>query len=165
MSYIRKALTFLKKAEIPFSGTWIDCGCGYGIYAEALAVLGADIVVAVDITFSRLTRIPSPILVVNSDCQCLSVKDDSVSGFLYINVLHYYNPVHPFIKEAYRVLKNNGYILIIEYYQRTATVWDPYPLTMNDLESVLNDYHFHVVTSAFVDAKYRPKQVVAARKY
>lgn len=164
MTYIKKALTFLKKAEIPISGIWIDCGCGYGIYAEALTVLGADLVVAVDVTFSRLTRIPSPILVLNSDCRCLPVKDNSVSGFLYINVLHYYKDVHPLVEEAYRVLNRNGYVLILEYYQRTAAAWDPYPLTINDLKSVLKDCKFHIVTTGFVDTKYRPKQVVAAKK-
>ena len=162
MSYLKKALTFLKKGEIPITGIWIDCGCGYGVYTEALTVLGAHTVVAIDNTFSRLHHIPPPIQVVAGDCAHLPIKNSSVSGVLYSNVLHYYSSIHPFIKEAYRVLKNKGYILFIEYYQRTATVWDPYPLTINDLKAALNNY-FQVITTGFVDTEYRPKQIVAAK--
>lgn len=160
---MKKAITFLKRGEIPIAGTWIDCGCGYGVYSEALTVLGADMVVAIDNTFSRLQHIRPPIQVVTGDCLHLPIKDGSVSGVLYSNVLHYYKNIHPFIKEAYRVLKNRGYTLFIEYYQRTATVWDPYPLTIHDLKAVLNNY-FQIVTTGFVDTDYRPKQVVAAKK-
>jgi ubiquinone/menaquinone biosynthesis C-methylase UbiE len=162
--YIRKALAFLKRAEITISGTWIDCGCGYGIYSEALMLLGANPVVAIDSRFSLLTSIDSPILAVNSDCCDLPVRNCFVSGVLYVNVLHYYRNVHSFLEEAYRVLNCHGHILIIEYRQLAPTSWNPHPLSMNEAESVLEDCNFDIVTTAFIDTKYRPKYVIAGKK-
>jgi SAM-dependent methyltransferase len=121
--YIRKALAFLKRAEITISGTWIDC-----------------------------------------DCCDLPVRNCFVSGVLYVNVLHYYRNVHSFLEEAYRVLNCHGHILIIEYRQLAPTSWNPHPLSMNEAESVLEDCNFDIVTTAFIDTKYRPKYVIAGKK-
>jgi len=162
--YVKKALSFLKKANLTISGTWVDCGCGSGNYAHALVHLGADPVIALDINISNLYRIPFPIMVVAGDCGRLPVKDGSGSGVLYVNVLHYYKQPHFLIQEAYNVLKRNGYILVIEYSQSFSTAWDPYPLTAAEMEALLKDFHFGVVKSTLLDVQYRPKYLIVGKK-
>lgn len=163
MNYVKKALTFLKKSGITIAGAWIDCGCGYGYYAKALTLLGADPVIAVDSRMTTLTRITPPVLVCNSECGCLPVKNESVSGFLYVNVLHYYKNPYFLIEEACRVLKPSGYIIIIEYSLSFSTAWNPYPLTANVLETLLRPDFDHV-KKILVDTGYRPKHLVTGKK-
>ena len=160
--YVQKAFAFLQKTGIVFSGAWIDCGCGYGYYSKALVLLGADPVIAIDVKMRMLLE--KPILVCRGECGHLSVKNDSVSGFLYVNVLHYYRRPHPLLREAYRALKNNGSLVTIEYDQVTPTGWDPYPLTLADMEPLLATSSFRIVEKFRVDTEYRPKHVVVAKK-
>ena len=160
--YVRKAYTFLKKSGITISGIWIDCGCGRGHYSRALTLLGAALVIGIDIRM--ISSLNYPILVLRGDCSHLPVKNCSVSGFLYVNVLHYYKKPQPLLQEAHRVLKKNGYIIVIEYDQSAPTGWDPYPLQLTHIEALLSMVHFDVVTNVLVDKKYRPKHLVVGKK-
>jgi len=159
--YVQKAYTFLKKSGVTISGVWIDCGCGRGYYSRALTLLGAALVIGIDV---RMRSLNYPIVACRSDCSHLPVKNCSVSGFLYVNVLHYYKKPQPLLQEAHRVLKKNGYIVIIEYDQSAPTGWDPYPLQLTHIEALLSRVHFDVVTNVLVDKKYRPKNVVVGKK-
>jgi ubiquinone/menaquinone biosynthesis C-methylase UbiE len=163
MNYVKKARTFLEMAEITISGAWIDCGCGHGSYAEALAICGAHPVIAIDSRIPTLARILPPVLVCNSDCGFLPVKNESVSGFLYVNVLHYYKTPNFLIQEACRVLKDTGYLVIIEYNQSGSTAWNPYPLTADTLTHLLRT-DFDLVKRTVVDTRYRPKHLVVGKK-
>lgn len=162
--YVKKALTFLTEAEVAITGAWLDCGCGYGYYARALTLLGADLVLAVDHDFSCLKYVSSPILVCRGDCRSLPVKDHFFTGLLYVNVLHSYENPHPLLKEGHRVLKSGGHLLIIEYKQSTPTAWDPHPLNAVQLETLLKDITFQRVKTTLVDENYRPKYLVVGKK-
>jgi ubiquinone/menaquinone biosynthesis C-methylase UbiE len=162
--YIDKAVSFLKASDTTISGTWVDCGCGYGVYCEALALLGAAPVIGIDINFGSLRTLPQDILTAQGDCQYLPLKNETVSGVLYVNVLHYYPRITPFIRESYRVLNPLGHLIIIEYSQRTPTSWDPFPLSPGELIPVLYQHGFKTVTTSLVDTGYRPKQVIAAAR-
>jgi len=160
--YMRKASAFLQKTGITFSGTWIDCGCGYGYYSKALSLLGADPVIAIDVKIRIFPE--KTILVCRGECGHLPVKNDSVSGFLYVNVLHYYRKPHSLLQEAHRALKDDGFLVTIEYDQVAPTGWDPYPLSIQDMEPLLLTSSFRIVRKFLVDTEYRPKHVVVARK-
>jgi ubiquinone/menaquinone biosynthesis C-methylase UbiE len=164
MHYIEKAVSFLKASGTIISGAWIDCGCGYGVYCEALALLGAFPVIGIDINFPSLRTLPQDVLTVQGDCQYLPLKDETVSGVLYVNVLHYCPRITPFIRESYRVLNPMGHLIIIEYSQRTPTSWDPFPLSARELVPVLYQQGFKTVTTSLVDTGYRPKQVISAAR-
>ena len=163
-TYVEKALSFLKKAALEISGAWIDCGCGYGYYSEALALLGAYPVIAADSSMTRLACSGLPVLAVVGDCGCLPVKPGTISGFLYVNVLHYYKFPHPLVREAYRALKNKGHIIIIEYDQPIPAAWDPYPLTADDIINLLKGSGFNPVKKCGLDLMYRPKHLVVGIK-
>lgn len=160
--YVKKALKFLRKADISITGAWIDCGCGYGTYSKALALLGANPVIAIDSQISLLNYINLPVYTVAGDCGHLPVKDGSVSGFLYVNVLHYYKRPHSLIREAFRVLNHGGFLLIIEYKQYSSTAWDPYPLTLAEIKSLLQS--MDIVRTTLVDTGYRPKYLIVGKK-
>ena len=163
--YTRKALAFIREAGIPISGLWIDCGCGHGYYAQALNLLGANPVIAIDYHVRSLTRVNPPILVCGGDCQYLPVRNGCASGFLYVNVLHYYKDPFFLLGEAYRVLENGGHIIVIEYHQVTSTSWDPYPLSSTDLESLFKRINLKVVKTTVVDRGYRPKHLIVGKKF
>ncbi|MGC1122669.1 MAG: class I SAM-dependent methyltransferase [Candidatus Methanofastidiosia archaeon] len=162
--YVEKAISFLKESGITISGAWIDCGCGHGVYSEALSLLGAAPVVGIDNNFRLLRALPSDTLAVQGDCQYLPIGDETVSGVLYVNVLHYYPKIIPFVRESYRVLNPMGYLIIIEYCQRTPTSWDPFPLSARELIPILYQQDFKTVITSLVDTGYRPKQVISAAK-
>lgn len=159
--YVKKAYTFLTQSGIPIRGAWIDCGCGRGYYSKALHVLGASPVIAFDV---RVKPLNFPIFVCKGDCSNLPVKNCSVSGFLYANVLHYYRKPQSLLQEAHRVLNLNGYIVIVEYDQVTPTGWDPYPLTASQIETLLSRTHFGIVKKMLVDTAYRPKHLIVGKK-
>ncbi len=161
MGYREKALTFLRKSEVPISGAWVDGGCGYGIYSEALTLLGAQPVICIDSILSRLPRTGSS---VNGDCRHLPVKSDSVSGFLYVNVLHSYKNPLSLVGEAHRILKKGGHLIIIEYKQRIPAPFNPYPLSSEEIETLLRSLNLQICLKTLVDTEYRPKHLIVGRK-
>ncbi|MBU7015154.1 MAG: class I SAM-dependent methyltransferase [Theionarchaea archaeon] len=164
MHYIKKAVSFLRASDITVRGAWVDCGCGHGVYSEALAFLGAAPVIGIDNAFHVLKTLPPDIRAVQGDCQCLPFKDEAVSGILYVNVLHYYPRIVTFVRESYRVLNSTGHLIVIEYCQKTPTSWDPFPLSARELVPILRQQNFNPVTTILVDTAYRPKQVISAVK-
>ena len=160
---MEKAVTFLREANIPISGTWVDCGCGYGYYSQALYKLGARPVLALDYRL-HMTRTTPQILVIRGNCSQIPVKTRSASGFLYVNVLHYYKNPSPLVEEAARVLKPTGYIVVIEYDQSTSTPWDPYPLSPAVIEALFKAANLEPIKTLTVDRKYRPKHLVVGTK-
>lgn len=164
MHYTRKALTFMREAGITISGLWVDCGCGHGYYAQALNLLGASPVIAIDYHVYSRVRVNKSIHVCRGDCHSLPLKDECASGFLYVNVLHYYKEPFSLIGEAYRVLENGGHIIVIEYDQRTSTSWDPYPLSSTDIRALFKDINLTIVKMTIVDRGYRPKHLIAGKK-
>jgi ubiquinone/menaquinone biosynthesis C-methylase UbiE len=161
-SYVTKAIRFLKKSQVPISGSWIDCGCGQGYYLEALSNLGADLVVGMDIRWSYLEKIP--FFSICGNCEHLPLKNSIMSGCLLVNVLHYFPHPRPVLKEAWRVLHTHGMILIIEYDQSTPTSWNPYPLPPHVMASLLFTSGFSILHSIEVDRTYRPKHMVIGKK-
>ncbi|MGD2246970.1 MAG: methyltransferase domain-containing protein [Candidatus Methanofastidiosia archaeon] len=163
--YVKKAVTFLNKADITISGTWVDCGCGRGVYSNALIILGADLVLAIDITIKSGFFLKKKILKIKGDCKNVPVKNKIVSGFIYVNVLHYHKDPGQLIKEAYRVLDSTGVIIIIEYKRQIPTPWNPHPLKTDEITHLLKAHGFSMFKTALVDTGYRPKQLVVAGKY
>lgn len=162
--YLEKAVSFLKASGTTISGAWVDCGCGRGVYCEALARLGASPVIGIDTRVEMLGALPKQSLAVNGNCQYLPFGDETVSGVLYVNVLHYYPRIISFVKESHRVLYPSGHLIIIEYCQKTPTSWDPFPLSARELVPILRQQNFNPVTTILVDTAYRPKQVISAVK-
>jgi ubiquinone/menaquinone biosynthesis C-methylase UbiE len=162
--YVKKAVTFLNKADIIISGTWVDCGCGRGVYSDALIILGADLVLAIDITMGSGFSLKKKCVKIKGDCRNIPVKNKTVSGFLYVNVLHYHKDPSQMIKEAYRVLDGTGCIIIIEYKKEVPTPWDPHPLKTDEITHLLKVHGFTIFKTALVDTGYRPKQLVVAGK-
>lgn len=160
--YVKKALKFLRKADISVTGAWIDCGCGHGTYSKALALLGADPVIAIDSRISLLNSVEPPVCTIAGDCRHLPVRDGTISGFLYVNVLHYYKRPYPLIREALRTLRNGGFLLIIEYEQFSSTAWDPFPLTLVEIKTLIQG--MDIVKTTLVDTGYRPKYLVVGKK-
>jgi ubiquinone/menaquinone biosynthesis C-methylase UbiE len=161
-SYVTKAIRFLEASGLRISGPWIDCGCGQGYYLEALSSLGAEPVVGIDIHYSYLEKIP--FFCICGRCEQLPLKDTMGSGCLLVNVLHYFPHPQPIVEEAWRVLYPQGTIVIIEYDQSTPTSWNPYPLSVRLLTSLLTTCRFSGIYSIRVDKTYRPKHMVIGEK-
>lgn len=163
--YMKKAITFLEKAHIGISGIWVDCGCGKGVYSHALVMLGADLVLAIDTAIKqKFSSLNENVLPIKGNCKNIPVKNKIASGLAYVNVLHFYQNPYQMIKEAHRVLKSSGYIVIIEYKKQIPTSWNPHPLHTDEIIHLLRMYEFTIFETTLVDIGYRPKQLVVAFK-
>lgn len=101
----------------------LDAGCGYGVIAIILALMGANRVVGIDISEERLSTFAQIIQDYGFDKQLearlQSVEDTglpgaSVDAVISNEAISHYHDVDAFLKEAARVLKPGGVLLIAD---------------------------------------------------
>lgn len=87
----------------------LDLGCGSGAFTQYLLRLGGE-VFASDICYDLIKRVSKPekIRIVTADIESLPFADSSFDIVIFSGVLHHLPVLSMAIKEAYRVLKNNG---------------------------------------------------------
>jgi len=90
----------------------LDVGCGDGVISEPIAKLG-NIVASVDLpTITKLCHKRKASMVSSGDAEQLAFADGIFDLVLASEVVeHLWNP-HAFFKEAYRVLKGEGWLII-----------------------------------------------------
>jgi ubiquinone/menaquinone biosynthesis C-methylase UbiE len=157
----------------------LDLGCGDGKYSRLLYSLNKNInITAVDISEEALKRAKSNLVgtgarLIKGDMGNLPFSANSFDVLLIIDALHHYPHFSQVIKEAHRVLRKNGYMLIAEplkdnvFANFAIRVWDWMPkyikhkflsntqtydkirsfrFSFKELDYVLNQYNFHVVS-------------------
>lgn len=99
----------------------LDAGCGYGVIAIILALMGANKVVGVDISEERLTTFAQIIRDYGFDQQLearlqrvedTSLPNASVDAVISNEAISHYYDVDAFLRETARVLKPGGVLLI-----------------------------------------------------
>lgn len=101
----------------------LDAGCGYGVIAIVLAMMGADKVVGIDISEERLSTFAQIIQDYGFDKQLearlqsvenTGLPDASVDAVISNEAISHYHDVDAFLREAARVLKPGGVLLIAD---------------------------------------------------
>jgi len=123
---------------------WADLGCGSGTFTQALsAVLPPfSLIEAVDKSFPLLSSIDSA----DKDTEIKRHRFDflnhpwpfkEVNGILMANSLHFIKEQKAFIQKTIPLLKNNHHWIIIEYEMERASTWVPYPLSFEQLSTMM----------------------------
>jgi ubiquinone/menaquinone biosynthesis C-methylase UbiE len=105
-----------------------DIGCGEGALARFLASQGADQVIGVEcgtamLEHARAGEAMDNLRFVSGVGEALPLPDQSVDVIVYSNSLHHVPPEAQFdaLEEAYRVLVENGELLVLEPIARGPT--------------------------------------------
>lgn len=99
------------------SGSWLDYGCAEGGYAEALLHNGASSVIGVDVEEERINQAASR-SIPNATFRAfdgyeLEFADESFDGAFVNEVLEHVADEQASLREIFRVLRPNGYLILI----------------------------------------------------
>ena len=98
-------------------GNILELGCGGGQGLELLSN-NANAIIGCDIDENNLEKAKSiysshsKITLKNMDAEKLLLDDHSINTIILFETIYYINQVRLFFLEAYRILKQNGYIII-----------------------------------------------------
>ncbi len=129
--------------------TWVDLGCGSGLFTNALASLlpPGSTVYAVDKAPVRLdpalTNQEVEIKILQLDFIREELPWNQLDGILMANSLHYVADKTALINNLSRRLQVNGHFLIVEYdTYKPVPQWVPYPISFAKLSSLFTDAGF-----------------------
>ncbi len=101
-----------------------DMGCGPGFYSKALATC-ADTVYCVDSSMELLDALrkrmhserigPSKLVLLNQDASSTSIRSSTIDAVVFANSLHDMEDRHAAAKEAHRILKPGGKVIIVDW--------------------------------------------------
>lgn len=122
----------LLKFKVEDNGTLLDVGCGIGYFTVPASkllknsgVIGIDIVPEIlDFAREKASGINN-IEFRTSEEYAFPVESDSVKYVLICNVIHEVEDVARYFDEVRRVLKDDGYFLIIDWDKRVMEVGPP----------------------------------------
>lgn len=133
--------------NLPQGITFLDAGCGDGYFSvEAALRLGSNSkIIAVDIHKESLEKLKkeikdkglSNIEILEADItKRLPLRDKSVDIYFIANVLHGFDEEEKekVIKEAKRVLKDSGKLVVIEFKKETTPVGPPLEIRISEEE-------------------------------
>ncbi len=130
--------------------TWADFGAGKGTFTRALATLVGEqgSVIALDQNAAALRELrrishdtPAPrIDVMDGDVTKLHSSEQlhgvQLDGALFANVLHFMANPSAVLTQVKTYLRPDARVLVVEYEQRAASRWVPFPLPMHQLAAV-----------------------------
>ena len=101
-------------------GEVIEFGCGTGYFTKILAKNSKHIIASdlsnemLDVAKSKLKEFKN-ITVKKADCTRSSFRSENFDTAVMINLIHFMSNPSEALKESYRILKNNGLLLLIDY--------------------------------------------------
>ncbi len=140
--YILNVRYLFELANRPIQGSRIlDCGCGFGIDSMILAAHGAAEVRGIDVNPEWIASIHRylkeldwnlPIHTKVGDAAKLEFPDNTFDVLLSVEAISHYRDVDSFLKEAHRVLKKDGVLIISDgnnganpsVRSKTYQIWD-----------------------------------------
>jgi SAM-dependent methyltransferase len=161
--HVRHLSLLLARAQCDVRGKVVlDTGCGYGVSAILLALLGARQSYGVDFqaralqTFARiLDAIPLqlPVYPALADASTLPYGDGAFDVLFAVEAISHFRRVDDFLSEAARVLRPNGVLIISDANNganwlrawRTRRIWHAF-----ENGPPTDDCHGHKITRPFV---------------
>ncbi len=148
---LTEAVEFIRPGVTPGADEcWADLGAGTGTFTRALAHLlgkgGRVIAIERDRrSLKELRRISQEIIspkvdVAQGDITDLTTisefRDIQLDGALLANVLHFIADPVAVLRDLQTYMRSAATVLVIEYEQRNASRWVPYPLPLEELTLV-----------------------------
>jgi SAM-dependent methyltransferase len=113
---VRKKLlkSILSSINVPINGVTLDIGCGVGSNLRALGLAGLYKTVGLDRSFYALSLAKSHLNLplINGDLNQLPVRSKSFGLIIAMDILEHLEDDANGIRELYRVLKNEGTLII-----------------------------------------------------
>ena len=132
--------------------TWVDLGCGSGLFTNALTNLlpPGSTVYAVDKAPVRLdpalTNQEVEIKILQLDFIREELLWNQLDGILMANSLHYVADKTALINRLSRHLQPDGCFLIVEYdTDKPVAQWVPYPISFDKLSALFTEMGFTTV--------------------
>ena len=165
-NYIRYLLTLLNQGRVKLDGLRVlDAGCGFGLTSLFLNLLGAAEVHGLDCHEGMIRTIETYLSFLPydlhtyprlGDVASLPYEDDSFDLVLSVEAISHYREVDRFLREAQRVLRPGGTLVIVDgnnsrhaaTVRVTREIWNVFengPATEN--------IHGHRVDKSFVDMR------------
>jgi trans-aconitate methyltransferase len=147
---IQEAVNLLRNAVYNHDSSqiWLDLGCGTGTFTYALAELlpQTSKIYAVDQYPQHLQQVAGSNVAIEfilSDFESLDmVVDESITGIMMGNSLHYVRDKKRFITELLKRFPAIQQMIIIEYDTKAANQRVPYPVTFLQLTELLEKTKF-----------------------
>jgi ABC-2 type transport system ATP-binding protein len=101
-------------------GELIELGCGTGFYTKVLAV-NASHIMATDLSDEMLAVARTQledlqnVTVAKADCEATAFPDGKFDSVFMANLIHVIENPSTTLQEAYRILKDGGLLLIVDY--------------------------------------------------
>ncbi|WP_455282272.1 class I SAM-dependent methyltransferase [[Eubacterium] cellulosolvens] len=121
---ISEPFSILSHSKLKNGMNLIDLGCGTGYFTiPASHIVKNGLICAIDIQTEMLETLHKNlnklsiknIHVIRSELHNLPIKDESLDIALLINALHELHDRQSFLREIYRILKDNGKISIVDW--------------------------------------------------
>ena len=133
--------------------TWVDLGCGTGLFTQALAavVSTGSKLYAVDKEPASLEKVD----IKSNDIALTQVHQDfvhdlpawgSCDGILMANSLHFVSDKLTFMRRIKGTLKPKGKIIVVEYEMEHPNAWVPYPIPLLSLNELMSNVGFSSIT-------------------
>lgn len=167
--YVRNATFLFDLAKRPIKGAKIlDVGCGFGIDAMIFSCYGASEVSGIDFNADWIDTIHAymkdlnwdlPIHTKQGDAAKLEYPDNTFDVALSVEAISHYHNVDSFIKEAYRVLKPGGTLIVSDgnnganpmIKNKTYDIWKRFEHGPTTAEGEL--FHGHQIKQSFIDMR------------
>lgn len=155
----RDAIRLLESAVPRGAARWADLGAGSGTFTAALgSILGpGSCIYAVDNDAGAVTQLSRlrlasgvEIVPIHADLEQLAelraLDEAPLDGMLFANSLHFVADAERVLKDAVSRLKVGGRVVVVEYDQREASRWVPYPISPQRLGQLAKGARLSVPT-------------------
>ena len=143
------AINLIKDAipPSPQPQSWVDLGCGTGVFTNALANLlpSESQIFAVDAqsqNFPNTMGNNVSIDFIKSDFEKSDFDFTNLDGILMANSLHFIKDKTALIARLEKYLNENKKFIIVEYDTKIANQWVPFPVCFSDLKALFMQYNY-----------------------
>lgn len=126
--------------SLPELGELVEFGCGTGIFTETI-VQKTKSMFATDLSDSLLavarTRIGdhSKVTIQKENCMATSFQSEAIDSVFMANLIHVVESPSALLQECYRILRNNGTIVIVTFTNHGMKFWEKIKMGLRFIKS------------------------------
>ncbi len=172
--------------RLPELGELVEFGCGTGTYTETI-VPKTKSMYATDLSDSLLAvarkRIGDhpKVTIQKENCMATSFQSEALDSVLMANLIHVIENPNILLQECYRILKNNGILVIVTFTDHGMELWEKikmgvrflkswgkppvhtHSFSPDDLASMVKDAGFTIKTSKLIGNKTKALYIIGQK--